>query len=180
MQTDKIEQSIFGKALSYKGRLAELAVGLMANKLMVWAFDFFLYPFIIYRLGIIKGGIVMTFLSFLACIGTMKFYDWSKHDWLGIEAIKGMKDYDGDMKAGRITSWFLKKSEPVAFFFLSIWYDPFIVTAYLRHGANKFNGMNSRDWKIFMGSLIFSNAYWTLAVYMGISLVEWVWKAITS
>jgi len=39
--------------------------------------------------------------------------------------------------------------------------------------------MNLRDWKIFMGSLILGNAYWTLAVYMGISLVEWAWKYVT-
>lgn len=178
MQTDNTEAGMLTKALSYKGRVAELAVGLMANKLMVWAFDFFLYPFVIYRFGIIKGGIVMTFLSFLICLGTIKFYDWSKRDWLGIEAIKDLKGYEGEHQLGRFTSWILKRSDPVAFLFLSTWYDPFIVTAYLRHGANKFNGMNSRDWKIFMGSLIFGNAYWTLAVYMGISLIEWVWKMV--
>jgi hypothetical protein len=33
--------------------------------------------------------------------------------------------------------------------------------------------MNNRDWKIFIGSLILGNAYWTLACYMGITLVEW-------
>lgn len=169
---------IFAKALNYKGRVAELTIGLTANKFIVWGFDFFLYPFVIYHFGILKGGVVMTFLSFVVCILTMKFYDWSKRDWLGIEAIKDLKGYEGEKKIGRFTSWFLKKSEPVAFLFLSLWYDPFIVTAYLRHGTNKFNGMSSRDWKIFVSSLILANAYWTLACFMGITLVEWAWKAI--
>jgi hypothetical protein len=55
-------------------------------------------------------------------------------------------------------------------------FDPFITTAYLRHG--KFSGMTKRDWTIFMSSLILGNAYWTLACYMGISLFEWGWKAV--
>jgi len=52
----------------------------------------------------------------------------------------------------------------------------FVITAYLRHG--KFNGMSKRDWAIFMGSLIISNVYWTLACYMGITLFEWGWKVV--
>jgi len=54
--------------------------------------------------------------------------------------------------------------------------DPFVTTTYLRHG--KFNSMSKRDWAIFMGSLIISNAYWTLECFMGITLVEWVWKSL--
>jgi len=64
----------------------------------------------------------------------------------------------------------------VIFLFLTLRYDAFTTTAYLRCG--KFNGMSKRDWSIFMGSLIISNAYWTLACFMGITLVEWGWKAI--
>ena len=68
------------------------------------------------------------------------------------------------------------KSDPIVFFFLSIKYDPFITMIYMRHGA--YNGMSNRDWKIFTGSLILGNAYWTLACFMGISLVEWGWKVM--
>ena len=178
MVSDSDKKSLVSKALAYKGRVHELSIGLTVNYVIDKAFDFILYPFVIYNFGIIKGGIVMTFLSFISCIGTMKFYDWSKRDWLGIEAIKDLKCYEGEHKLGRLTSWFLKRSDPVAFLFLSVWYDPFIVTAYLRHSANKFNGMSRRDWGIFMGSLILGNAYWTLACFMGISIVEWVWKAV--
>lgn len=104
----------------------------------------------------------------------MKFYDWSKRDWLGIEAIKGMKDYDGIKPIGRIIARALKRSEPVLFLFLSVWFDAFVTTAYLLKG--KFNSMNKGDWTIFVGSLLISNAYWILACYMGISLFEWVWR----
>ncbi|MFZ3138664.1 MAG: hypothetical protein WA126_14875 [Thermodesulfovibrionales bacterium] len=53
---------------------------------------------------------------------------------------------------------------------MSVRFDPFITTTYLRKG--KFSGMTRRDWKIFIGSLLFSSAYWTLACYMGITLIE--------
>lgn len=178
MEAETIINKMERKKPSYGKRVAELSVGIITNKAIDSTFNYLLYPFVIYHFGIIKGGIVMTFLSFLICLGTIKFYDWSKRDWLGIEAIKELKGYEGKHKLGRLTSWFLKRSDPAAFLFLSVWYDPFIVTAYLRHGANRFNGMNSRDWRIFMGSLILGNAYWTLACFMGISLVEWVWKAV--
>lgn len=71
-----------------------------------------------------------------------------------------------------------KKSDHVVFLFLSIKFDPFITTAYMRHG--KFNGMTKRDWKIFTGSLLLGNVYWTLACYMGIMLFEWVWGKSSS
>ena len=164
------------KIFPYRFRVAELAVGLTANKLMDWPFNYVLYPFIVYTYGILYGGFLMTLLSLLACLLTLKFYDWSQRDWLGIEAIKDLKSYGGEKKLGRCAAWLLKKSGPVVFLFLTFWYDPFITVAYLRKG--KFNGMNRRDWLIFYGSLILCNGYWTLACYMGITLVEWAWQGV--
>ena len=76
-------------------------------------------------------------------------------------------------------SGILKKSDPAAFLFLSSKEDAFITMVYLRHGSHQYNGMSARDWRIFLGSLAVANVYWTLAAYMGISVVEWVWKAIS-
>lgn len=160
----------------YGGRAIELVIGIATNHLIDIAFNFFLYPFVIYKFGILKGGLMMTFLSFLACIATIKFYDWSKRDWIGIETIKSLKSYEGSMWFARLSAWLLRQSDAVIFVYLSINRDPFITTAYLRKG--KFNGMSKRDWTIFMGSLLLSNAYWTLACYMGITLFEWGWKAV--
>lgn len=58
----------------------------------------------------------------------------------------------------------------VVFLFLSIKFDAFITTAYMRRG--KFNGMGKRGWAIFMGSLLISNVYWTLACFKGITIFE--------
>jgi len=88
------------KMCSYKERAAELAIGFSAKGLISGSFDWFLYPAVIYWLGIFKGGVVMTILSMLACLAMMKFYDWSKRDWLGIEAIKGIREYQGNRRFG--------------------------------------------------------------------------------
>lgn len=107
---------------------------------------------------------------------TLWFYDWSKKDWLGIEAIKELKVYDGTSRFGRFLAWTLRSSEPVACVAPSVTSDPFITTVYLRRG--KFNGMTRRDWTIFWASWFIGNAYWILACYMGISFVEWVWLVV--
>lgn len=156
------------------GRLVELAVGYTVNKATVWGFDYLLYPFVIWKLGPWHGGLVMMGLSFVVCILTIWFYDWAKRDWLGIEMIKGMKTYSGSKRLGKITSWFLEKSEPVVFLFLSFIYDPFITMVYLRRGA--YNGMSGRDWRIFLVSFILGNLIWIFACWTGINLAEWVWR----
>jgi len=175
IQQDNV--SLLTRIAMHRGRVLELAIGITTNHIIDVFFNFFLYPYVIYKIGILKGGVMMTILSFLICLATIKLYDWSKHDWLGIEAIKTLKEYDGAKWFGRLPCWLLRQSDSVIFVYLSINRDPFITTAYLRHG--KFNGMNRRDWSVFIGSLILGNGYWTLACYTGITLVEWAWKMIT-
>lgn len=180
MEVEESDRAPFRQPLTWQGRVADLATGITAFKTTSYLFDYALYPFIIYKLGIIKGGLVMTFLAAVINILCLKFYDWSKRDWLGIEALKGMKLYEGESRLVRFISGIMKKSDPAAFFFLSIKEDAFIAMVYLRHGSHQYNGMSTRDWRIFFASLAVANIYWTLAAYMGISVVEWVWKMITA
>jgi hypothetical protein len=167
------------QAAPLKKRLAVLAIGISVNAIVSsYLFDYLLYPFVIWKLGIIKGGLVMTGLAGIFCYLTFVFYDWSKKDWLGIETIKSLKNYDGAVKLGRMASWFMKQSDPMIMLFLSVKYDAFITTAYMRHGAHQFNGLTKRDWKIFGLNLAISNLYWTLASFMGVSLIEYVWGIV--
>jgi len=161
-------------------RISELTCGISIKTLISYSFDYLLYPLVIYKLGIITGGAIMMFLSLLACVMLVKFYDWSKRDWLGIETIKGMKDYQGESRLGKFSAWILRCSDPVIFLFLSIKEDPFITMIYLRHGSHQYNGMSARDWRVFICSVAVSNIYWTLAAYMGVSVVEWVWRGCGS
>lgn len=79
--------------LSRRTRIAQLLIGLAVKDLTDRAFDYLLYPFVIYKLGILKGGLVMTILACAVNLLVLWFYDWSKRDWLGIETIKEMKSY---------------------------------------------------------------------------------------
>lgn len=102
---EETEQALYSPPLH---RAGILGVGVLANAALSWSFDLILYPFVIWYLGILAGSAVMTFLSFLACYGTLRFYDWSKKDWLGIETVKGLKERESTRLA-RLTSWILKK-----------------------------------------------------------------------
>lgn len=163
--------------VSWRRRFSELTVGHLVNKFVFdWPFNYVLYPWVIYKFGILDGGGIMACLSLLLCLCTIWFYDWSKRDWLGIEMVKDLKGYAGDNRFGKIASWFLRRGDLPAFFYLTIQHDPFITMVYLRREA--FGGMSRRDWTIFMASLLIGNGYWTLACWMGVSLVEWAWKAV--
>jgi len=173
-------QKISLKVFKQKERVAIWAIGILANKVMVYGFDYFLYPFVIWKLGILKGSVFMTLFSFLICRATFIFYDWAKKDWIGIETMKEMKEYEGNRMFGRLLSWVMKKGEPVTVLLLSIYFDPFITTAYMRRGAHAYNGLNKRDWTIFIFSLLFGNFYWTLIAYTGVSFLEWAAKNMAS
>ncbi|MFA6174351.1 MAG: hypothetical protein WC334_02785 [Kiritimatiellales bacterium] len=161
--------------MTLKNRIAELTLGHTVNQTVNYLFDYGLYPLVIFWLGLGRGFVVMAGLSFLACWLQMRFYDWSKRDWLGIEAVKSLKNYAGESRAGHLLAWALRRSEPVACVLLSVYFDPFIVTAYFRRGS--FGGMTRRDWRIFLLSWFIGNAWWSVACFTGISAVEWVWQA---
>ena len=167
--------AMFGKT-DFSKKIALIGFGITANSALVYLSDYLIYPFIIWKLGLLKGGLLNTFISFIFCFALLLFYDWSKTDWLGLETLKYLKEYAGQSKIGKMVAWFLTKSNVVAMFFLSIKFDPFITTAYMRRGSFQYNGMSKRDWKIFFSSLVISNLYWSLAAFMGVTLLEYCWK----
>lgn len=158
-----------------KARIAELALGHTVNQVSIWIFDYGLYPVIMLWLGLVWGFVVMALLSFLYCWLTMRFYDWSKRDWLGIEAIKEIRQYEGTSRSRKWLAWVMQKSDPIACLLMSIKFDPFIVTVYLRRG--RFGGMNRADWRNFLLSWLVGNAYWSIVCFTGVSVLTsaWTW-----
>jgi|GEM_PF-326183 len=179
------------KLAAQKERIATLALGNSVFWAIELAFNYGLYiPVIAGTVaifgefpGLLYGWVTMTMLSFLACYGILKFYDWSKRDWLGIEVAKDVRDFGPDwIKKRQAKSllgkilwwpfskliffilWALKKGGFIAFFALSIFFDPFTTTVYFRRG--QFNGLTGRDWCIFVSSVLVGNTYWTFRTYL--------------
>ncbi len=154
-------------------RAATWFAGILTFKAFDYAFDYVLYPFAIYRLGLVVGGIVMAMLSLINCLLLLRLYDWLKRDWLGIEWLKGLKHYVGPANWRRVLAWLLGRGDVVAFFALSVRFDPFVTTAYLRRG--QFDGLSRRACWIFFASVVVSNVSWALVCFGGVEVVRRLW-----
>lgn len=165
---------------SRRQRLAILSLGLLGNQAIELAFDYALYPLVLWQFGLVAGAGVMLVLSFLICLGTMWFYDRSQQDWLGIETLKALRETAGESGWRRWLNQLLRRSDGLALVLLSVKFDPFITTAYLRHGAFHFNGMSRRDWRILVASTLVSNGWWSFVVFGGLEAAAWAWQQIGS
>ncbi len=138
-------------------------------------FDQILYVYVIYHLGLIAGGAVMTTLSALGCAVTLLLYERMKIDWVGAGSIAGLATLPHPSWWQRIINWAAKRGAVFIFVALCFFQDPFITTAYFRQG--RFNGINAHDWRIFLTSVVVSNFYWTLrsGAVAAIVVESWNW-----
>lgn len=162
------------QAIRWLQRIGILVLGLTANAAMVYGYDFVVYPYLIVTHGLLLGWTYAVIGSIVLCLGTLWFYDVTKQDWLGIEAIKLIRDEPAN---GRIRKFFHRvanRGDALAFVFLSLKYDPFITTVYMRKGSGN-HTMTARDWKIFWASMVVSNAWWGTLVFGAIEVFrKWV------
>ena len=160
---------------SWKERVGILATGYAAKQVEEKLFDYMLYPSVIATAGTVWGGLIMTALSALVCFFYLKFYDWSKQDWLGLELLKEVREGEhAEGFWGTLVRKILSNGDVPAFFLFSLWQDPFVTTVYLRKGADKYNGMSERDWKVFFCSVIVANLWWTGIVSSIVHLFQWI------
>lgn len=169
-------------------RFGLAAIGHSAKQVEEFLFDWLLYGAVVAwattQFGSLWGSVVafavMTPLSIFICLLYMAFYDWTKKDWFGFEAVKGARD-DVEESRGfwkKIMRSIMRLGDIPAFILLSINSDPFMTTVYMRKGADQYNGMTKRDWRIFYGSAILANGYWTLRWTVIVALLAWVWVYI--
>lgn len=178
-----------GFCSEWKRRVATIATGHTFNIVFDHLFNYWLYFSVIALMGPVKGGALLAVTDAVVSLVFIKFYDWAKKDWLGIEVAKEVRDI-GPLwiRNLRVTSlvgrilwwpfskmillilWSMRRGKIVAFFVLSILTDPFITTVYLRKGS--FNGMTRRDWAIFFASVVLGNGWWTVRAYAIITLAR--------
>lgn len=178
------------QAIRWLQRIGILTLGLSANVAIDYWYNWVAYPYLFETHGTMYGWLYATAGSIVLCLACLWFYNLTEQDWLGIETIKGLRDEvpqepstpDSinfwDWKA-RFVWWFRRyswklqaflwkiaqKGDIALFFVLSIKWDPFITTVYMRRGADR--TMTARDWKIFWASMLIGNLYWG-AVIIGV------------
>lgn len=173
-----------------KFNLKMLLLGHIVFHSVDYSFDYVLYPFVIYKYGPLYGGITMTILASIFCLTIAYIYDFLEKDWLGVETVKELvenffkeeeeiarkslrrKKQSLKRKGKRILYWIFQKNKWGQFIFLSIHFDPLITTIYMRPGFHLYNGFSKRDWKIFWGSTLVSNAWWTGVAFAAISILR--------
>jgi hypothetical protein len=170
-------------SLFRKFNLKILAIGHIVFNSLDYGFDYVLYPYVIYKFGYQAGFVIMGLLSAALCLGISWIYDLLKKDWLGIEAVKEIvEEFFAELKqeaeiswrrrGKKILSWVFHRNKIGQFLFLSLHFDPLITTIYMREGAHQYNGFKARDWKIFWGSVIVSNLWWSSFSVVVLTAVE--------
>jgi len=160
-----------------------LAVGHLVFHSFDYGFDYVLYPFVIYKYGPGFGFVIMALLSAAVCLFIAYIYDLLEKDWLGIETVKELvenffKEEEEQVRKGlrsklkKFVSRIFHKNKVGQFIFLSIQFDPLITTIYMRRGYHLYNGFSKRDWKIFWGSVLVSNTYWTAIAFGVVSVLR--------
>jgi len=137
-----------------------------------YGFDYALYPVVIWKLGPWIGGAIMALASLVFCLLLLRLYDRLGRDWLGLEFVKNLRHYDGPSRWRRTLAWLVTRGDLAAFVILSVKYDPFITTTYLRREA--YSGMTRRDWHIFLASWFVANGLWIAFCYGGISALRFL------
>src|SRR3989344_1584233 len=129
--------------------------------------------------GAIWGPIIafgiMCPLAGVYCYYSIRFYDWSKKDLLGLEALKSLRENRSGSRWTRFVQHIARKGDAWAFVALSMYGDAILVVIYLRKGVGEYNGLSPRDWNIFWASVIVSNIYWIFRWTVLVEAVRFVW-----
>lgn len=155
-----------------KKKIALWGMGFSGYHLFDYVFDYGIYSVVIWNLGPIKGGVLIIILSLIYNLLALRFYNWSKKDWLGLETLKQIREYNGNFLIWQWLAWIMKKSSFLTLLFMAVKYNAFMVTVYMRN-SNEYGELNKRDWGIFLFSLIVGEVYWILVVSGGITLIEY-------
>ncbi len=190
-----------------KEKVSKITLGHSITSVLDYAYDYGLYVPVIdaYSADGIKGVLhaymLLTTGSAIASYIEIVIYDKLGDDWLGWEAAKDADDFGQEFlhklnpktlvgrlvipiarMAVKVFAWAIKKNTFTAHIAMSVAFDPFHTTIYLRKGS-EYNGLSARDWKIFFTSAIVANAWWTVRTYGWIWLIknifELVWKFVS-
>lgn len=168
---------LYSKLKPLKGILTQVST-IGAGHSILWVinslFDYVLYALVLSFAGLLWGFGIMVVLSIILNLALIKVYDSTGKDWLGAESLQEAKRVLGENRPKWLRK-ILRSSYRLAYIFLSF-YDPFIALIYLRRKEKAHKGMSRRDWKIFITSTILANVAWSVAIFTGLSVSQWIFK----
>lgn len=162
------------KPTSLISRIKLWLTGIGSYYLLTWIYDYLVVSFLLIYFGFLKGIVIVVILSMAIDLATLKFYDWLKKDWLALETLKEMEHKKNFF--GRLLNFVHNKSVFVTVVVLSLTSNAFVVTTYMRKGANLYNGLTKRDWIIFISSSLLINVYWVFIIGGGIEIIKRLFK----
>ncbi|HEU0080458.1 MAG TPA: hypothetical protein VFQ72_00320 [Candidatus Paceibacterota bacterium] len=150
-----------------------------------WLFNYPLYMGVIAWLGAVKGGLVMTSLSFIQCGVLLVVFDKMGIDWVGVTYVEDVMKKKEKNWAEKAIVWAVKKEhqtfsgrflKALGFIAMSVFVDPFVVAVHYRKAH--FAGVSKRDWQILFGSVFFGNLYWIIRTGLLVKIIEVGWKYV--
>jgi hypothetical protein len=157
-----------------------LAAGwrLIAYEIFNYFFNYPLYGWVMYKLGLGRGWLVMAIISIIQNALTFLYHEKSKVDWLFAKVAR-----DWENETTKNSGWFRKvivritKSREkgfsgfLTFVIASLNLDPTIVAAHYR--KSHFNGISCRDWCLLFGSALIANLWWGFRMGVFIEVLKW-------
>lgn len=136
-------------------------------------FDYIAYPAAILWLGVIKGGMLMTVISFLLSYVIIIWYNKTKQDWFGIEWLRLRSIVESKTLSGRMLSFILRLGKWPAYIAITV-YDPAYGFIFLRGRQSVGFTLTKADWAWFVVTELIGNLVWILFVSGAIELIRLV------
>jgi len=140
-------------------KLAAIGIGFLTVEVSNQAFDYLLYPAVLYWLGSLRGGLVMTALAVIMNYSLVLVYNKTKADWFGFEWLELQESRNAKSLLGRV----IRLGRIPTFVFLS-WVDPFKAFVFMRGRQQAGMRFNRTDWKWFILANLIGNLLWIIMV----------------
>ena len=159
-------------------RLARIGTGHALYATFNWVFDNILYVWVVYTLGMVKGGALMMAASFAQCALTLVVYQRMRIDWVGTGLLAEIRLKRERTRLERALVWASERHPAVIFTLLCVFQDPFITAAWFKQGS--FGGLTRRDWAIFVAAVVVANVYWIFVASLIGQAVATLWQLLTA
>ncbi len=154
-------------------RVLHFTAGVLGLQGVSYAFDYLVYPVIIYTFGPVDGTLMLFAAALILNYLCIIIYDQIKLDLFGFEKLKEIKMHAGDAGKSSFIHRVLHWGDIPAFIALS-WYDPIFAVIYKRK-STQFDGFKRRDYWLLIVSTFIGCVLWSLiwgpAAYLVKSLV---------